>query len=117
VSGACAKRHIFRRCDGSSLSKKAQALSKKVRALARIHPFVHSFAASITGGSWLARIRKRLTWEHTMLACSAEVIASTKRLYSSEAPLFAGVSIAPSGVAIDEQVQSRYVEEPFARKL
>jgi len=55
------------------------------------------------GGSWLARIRTRLTWEHTTSACSAEVIDSTKRLYSSEAPLLAGVPLAPSGVAIDEQ--------------
>jgi len=54
------------------------------------------------GGSWLARIRTRLTWEHTAFACSDEAIDSTKRLYSSEAPLFAGVSLAPSGVAIDE---------------
>jgi len=55
------------------------------------------------GGSWLARIRTRLTWEHTAFACSAEVIDSTKRLYSSEAPLLAGLPLAPSGVAIDEQ--------------
>ena len=55
------------------------------------------------GGSWLARIRTRLTWEHTTFACSAEVIDSTKRLYSSEAPLLAGIPLAPSGVAIDEQ--------------
>ena len=38
------------------------------------------------GDSWLGRIRTRLTWEHTTFACSAEVIDSTKRLYSSEAP-------------------------------
>ena len=55
------------------------------------------------GGNWLARIRTRLTWEHTTFACSAEVIDSTKRLYSSEALLLAGVPLAPSGVAIDEQ--------------
>ena len=55
------------------------------------------------GGSCLARIRTRLTWGHTMSACSAEVIDSTKRLYSSEAPLLAGIPLAPSGVAIDEQ--------------
>ena len=54
------------------------------------------------GGSWLARIRRRLTWEHTAFACSAEVIDSTNRFYSSEAPLLAGVLLAPSGVAIDE---------------
>jgi len=122
-----------------------QALIKKARALARNHPSVHSFAASITapapaqqlkcqprafddssseaaaasglaivkgffedrnmehltfaccnelnapsrtrtvsneeGGSWLARIRTRLTWEHNAFACSAEAIDSTKRLY------------------------------------
>ena len=151
----------------SSADATGQALSKKARALARIRPFVHSFAASITapapaqqlkcqplafddssreaatasglaivkgffedrnmerstcaccnelkppsrtrtvsiedGGSWLARIRTRLTWEHTTFACSAEVIDSTKRLYSSEAPLLAGIPLAPSGVAIDEQ--------------
>ena len=34
------------------------------------------------GGSWLARIRTRLTWEHTTFACSDEVIDSTKRLYA-----------------------------------
>ena len=142
-----------------------QALSKKARALARIRPFVHSFAASITapapaqqlkcqplafddssreaatasglaivkgffedrnmerltcaccnelkapsrtrtvsiedGGSWLARIRTRLTWEHTTFACSAEVIDSTKRLYSSEAPLLVGIPLAPGGVVIE----------------
>ena len=55
------------------------------------------------GGSWLARIRTRLTWEHTTFACSAEVIDSTKRLYSSEAPLLVGIPLATSGVAIDEQ--------------
>jgi len=128
----------------SSADATGQALSKKARALARIRPFVHSFAASITapvpaqqlkcqplafddssreaatasglaivkaffedrnmerptcaccnelkapsrtrtvsieeGESWLARIRTRLTWEHTTFACSAEVIDSTKRL-------------------------------------
>ena len=36
-------------------------------------------------------------------SCSAGVIDSTKRLYSSEAPLLAGIPLAPSGVAIDEQ--------------
>jgi len=149
----------------SSVDATGQALSKKARALARIRPFVRSFAASITapapaqqlkyqplafddssreaatasglaivkgifedrnmerstcaccnelkapsrtvsieeGGSWLARIRTRLTWEHTTFACSAEVIDSTKRLYSSEAPLLAGIPLAPSGVAVDEQ--------------
>jgi len=55
------------------------------------------------GGSWLARIRAKLTWEHTAFACSAEVIDRTKRLYSSEAPLLAGLPLAPSGVAIDKQ--------------
>ena len=40
---------------------------------------------------------------HITFACSAEVIDSTKRLYSSEAPLLAGIPLAPSGVAIDEQ--------------
>ena len=55
------------------------------------------------GGSWLARIRTRLTWKHSMLACFAEVIDSTKRLYLSEAPLLAGIPLAPSGVAIDER--------------
>jgi len=151
----------------SSADATGQALSKKARALARIRPFVHSFAASITapapaqllkcqplafddssreaatasglaivkgffedrsmvrstcaccdelkapsrtrtvsieeGGSWLARIRTRLTREHTAFACSAEVIDSTKRLYSSKAPLLAGIPLASSGVAIDEQ--------------
>jgi len=69
------------------------------------------------GGSWLARIRTRLTWEHTTSACSAEVTNSTTPahhvcllrptkvplLYSSEAPLLAGIPLAPSGVAINEQ--------------
>ena len=50
------------------------------------------------GGSWLARIRKRLTWEHTTFVYSSEVIDSTKRLYSSEAPLLAGVPLATNGV-------------------
>ena len=54
------------------------------------------------GGSWLARIRKTLTWEYTSFACSAEVIGSISRLYSSEALLLAGVPLAPSGMAIDE---------------
>ena len=143
----------------SSADATGQALSKKARALARIRPFVHSFAASITapapaqqlkcqplafddssreaatasglaivkgffedrimerstcraltrtqtasiedGGSWLARIRTRLTWEHTTFACSAEVIDSTKRLYSSEAPLLVGIPLAPGGVVIE----------------
>jgi len=53
------------------------------------------------GGSWLARIRTRLTWEHTTFACSAEVIDSTKRLYSSEAPLLVGIPLAPGGVVIE----------------
>ena len=75
-------------------------------------------AASIEGrGSWLARIRKRLTWEHTTFACSAEVIDSTKRLYSSEAPLLAGVLWLPAVWPSMSRVQSRYVEEPLARKL
>ena len=55
------------------------------------------------GGRWLAHIRTRLTWEHGTFAWSAEVIDSTKGLYSSEDPLLAGMPLAPSGVAIDEQ--------------
>jgi len=54
------------------------------------------------GGSWLVRIRTRLTWEHNAFACSAEAIDSTNRLYSSETRLLAGIPLAPSGVAIDE---------------
>ena len=43
-------------------------------------------------------------WQRlTTSVCSAEVTDSTKRLYSSEAPLLAGIPLAPSGVAIDEQ--------------
>ena len=34
-------------------------------------------------------------------ACSAEVIDSTKRLYSSEAPLLVGIPLAPGGVVIE----------------
>jgi len=55
------------------------------------------------GGSWLTGIRTRISWKHTTFASSAEVIDSTKRLYSSEAPFLAGIPLAPSGVAIDEQ--------------
>ena len=33
-------------------------------------------------------------------SCSAEVIDSTKRLYSSEAPLLVGIPLAPGGVVI-----------------
>ena len=69
------------------------------------------------GGRWLVRILKRLTWEHTTFAGSAEVTDSAKRLYSPEAPLLAGVPLAPRGAAIESRVQLRYVEEPFARKL
>ena len=67
-------------------------------------------------GSWLARIRTRLTWEHTTFDGSAEVIDSTKRLYLSEAPLLAGVPLAPSGVAIDEQGSVEVRGKTFARK-
>ena len=38
---------------------------------------------------------------HTTFACSAEVIDSTKRLYSSEAPLLVGIPLAPGGVVIE----------------
>ena len=56
---------------------------------------------SIEGrGSWLARIRKSLTWEHITFACSAEVIDSIRRLYSSAAPLLVGIPLAPGGVVI-----------------
>ena len=34
-------------------------------------------------------------------SCSAEVIDSTKRLYSSEAPLLVGIPLAPGGVVIE----------------
>ena len=48
------------------------------------------------GGSWLARIRTRHTWEHTTFACSAEVIDSTKRLYSSKALCLPGYLWLPA---------------------
>ena len=34
-------------------------------------------------------------------SCSAGVIDSTKRLYSSEAPLLVGIPLAPGGVVIE----------------
>ena len=46
------------------------------------------------------RIRTRLTSVHTTFAFFAEVIDSTKRLYSSEA-LLVGIPLAPSGVVIE----------------
>ena len=173
ASGACAKSHFFRRCDGSSFKQEGTrprahpplrslvccidngtgARSAAKISTACLRRFVEGGrnglwprnrerffedrnmerstcaccnelkAPSRTrtvsieeGGSWLARIRTRLTWEHTTFACSAEVIDSTKRLYSSEASLLTGEPLAPSAVAIDEQ-GSVEVEEPFARKL
>jgi len=54
---------------------------------------------------------------HTTFACSAEVIDSTKMLYSFEPLCWSGFLWLPAVWPSISMVQSRYVEEPFARKL
>ena len=158
-----------------------QALSKKARALARIRPFVHSFAASITapapaqqlkcqplafddssreaatasclafvkgffedsnmerstcacckelkppsrtrtvriedGGSWLARIRTRLTWDTPRLLAPPKSSTAPKGFIRPRPLCWPGYLWLPAVWPSMSRVQSRYVEEPFARKL
>ena len=48
-------------------------------------------------------------------ACSAEVIDSTKWLYSSEAPLLVGIPLAPGGMVIE--VRGRKLLASFERPI
>ena len=165
----------------SSADATGQALSKKARALARIRPFVHSFAASITapapaqqlkcqplafddssreaatasglaivkvffedrnmerstcaccnelkppsrtrtvsienGGSWLARIRTRLTWDTPRLLAPPKSSTAPKGFIRPRPLCWPGYLWLPAVWPSMSRVQSRYVEEPFARKL
>ena len=53
------------------------------------------------GRRQLARAHSHKAHLGAHFACSAEVIVSTKRLYSSEAPLLVGIPLAPGGVVIE----------------
>ena len=158
----------------SSADATGQALSKKARALARIRPFVHSFAASITapapaqqlkcqplafddssreaatasglaivkgffedrnmkrstcaccnelkppsrtrtasienGGSWLARLRTRLTWDTPRLLAPPKSSTAPKGFIRPRPLCWLGF------LWLQAVWSSRYVEEQFARK-